>query len=68
MHAGIEDRISVLFRGRGMRRALVEGHEHFELLVGAAALRHRSAPNRVPPTTDLRAQFATVNRTRITST
>ena len=27
--AGIEGRISVLFRGRGMKRALVEGREHF---------------------------------------
>jgi IS5 family transposase len=36
--AGIEGRISVLFRGRGMRRALVEGREHFELFVGAAVL------------------------------
>jgi transposase, IS5 family len=36
--AGIEGRISVLFRGRGMKRALVEGLEHFELFVGAAVL------------------------------
>jgi IS5 family transposase len=36
--AGIEGRISVLFRGRGMKRARVEGREHFELLVGAAVL------------------------------
>ena len=36
--AGIEGRISVLFRGRGMKRALVEGREPFELLVGAAVL------------------------------
>ena len=36
--AGIEGRISVLFRGRGMKRALVEGRQHFELLVGAAVL------------------------------
>src|SRR2546421_531563 len=36
--AGIEGRISVLFRGRGMKRALGEGREHFELLVGAAVL------------------------------
>ena len=35
---GIEGRISVLFRGRGMKRALVEGREHFEVLVGAAVL------------------------------
>jgi IS5 family transposase len=36
--AGIEGRISVLFRGRGMKRALVEGRDHFELFVGAAVL------------------------------
>jgi IS5 family transposase len=36
--AGIEGRISVLFRGRGMKRVLVEGREHFEMLVGAAIL------------------------------
>ena len=36
--AGIDGRISVLFRGRGMKRALVEGREHFELLVSAAVL------------------------------
>jgi IS5 family transposase len=36
--AGIEGRISVLFRGRGMKRALVEGREHFDLFVGAAVL------------------------------
>jgi len=36
--AGIEGRISVLFRGRGMKRALVEGWERFELFVGAAVL------------------------------
>lgn len=36
--AGIEGRISVLFRGRGMRRCLLEGRERFELFVGAAVL------------------------------
>src|SRR5208283_399625 len=36
--AGIEGRISVLFRGRGMKRCLAQGHQHFELLVGAAVL------------------------------
>jgi IS5 family transposase len=36
--AGIEGRISVLFRGRGMKRCLAEGRDHFELLVGAAVL------------------------------
>jgi len=35
---GIEGRISVLFRGRGMKRCLAEGHQRFELLVGAAVL------------------------------
>ena len=34
--AGIEGRISVLFRGRGMKRCLAEGRERFELLVGVA--------------------------------
>ena len=36
--ATIEGRISVLFRGRGMKRCLAEGRERFELLVGAAVL------------------------------
>ncbi len=36
--AGIEGRISVLFRGRGMKRCLAEGRERFELLVGTAVL------------------------------
>lgn len=36
--AGIEGRISVLFRGRGMKRCLTEGREHFDVLVGAAVL------------------------------
>ena len=36
--AGIEGRISVLFRGRGMKRCLAEGAERFELLVAAAVL------------------------------
>ncbi len=36
--AGIEGRISVLFRGRGMKRCLAHGRERFELLVGAAVL------------------------------
>ena len=36
--AGIEGRISVLFRGRGMKRCLADGRERFELLVGAAVL------------------------------
>jgi IS5 family transposase len=36
--AGIEGRISVLFRGRGMKRCLAEGRERFELLVGSAVL------------------------------
>ena len=36
--AGIEGRISVLFRGRGMKRCLAEGAEHFKLFVGAAVL------------------------------
>ncbi len=36
--AGIEGRISVLFRGRGMKRCLAQGRTRFELLVGAAVL------------------------------
>ena len=36
--AGIEGRISVLFRGRGMKRCLLEGRERFEVFVGAAVL------------------------------
>jgi IS5 family transposase len=36
--AGIEGRISVLFRGRGMTRCLAEGRDRFELLIGAAVL------------------------------
>jgi transposase, IS5 family len=36
--AGIEGRISVLFRGRGMKRCLAQGPERFEVLVGAAVL------------------------------
>lgn len=36
--AGIEGRISVLFRGRGMKRCLAEGQHGFELLVGLAVL------------------------------
>ncbi len=36
--AGIEGRISVLFRGRGMKRCRAKGRERFEMLVGAAVL------------------------------
>jgi transposase, IS5 family len=36
--AGIEGRISVLVRGRGMKRCLAQGRDRFELLVGAAVL------------------------------
>src|SRR3974390_970424 len=36
--AGIEGRISVLFRGRGMKRCLAHGRDRFEMLVGAAVL------------------------------
>ena len=36
--AGIEGRISMLFRGRGMKRCLAEGRDRFELWVGAAVL------------------------------
>jgi IS5 family transposase len=36
--AGIEGRISVLFRGRGMKRCPAEGRERFELWVATAVL------------------------------
>ena len=36
--AGIEGRISVLFRGRGMKRCRAHGRERFAVLVGAAVL------------------------------
>ncbi len=36
--AGVEGRISVLLRGRGMRRCPLEGAERFEVFVGAAVL------------------------------
>ena len=36
--AGIEGRISVLLRGRGMKRCRAQGRDRFELLVGAAVL------------------------------
>jgi IS5 family transposase len=36
--AGIEGRISVLFRGRGMKRCRLHGRERFQVLVGAAVL------------------------------
>ena len=35
---GIEGRISVLFRGRGMKRCRAHGRERFAVLVGAAVL------------------------------
>ena len=36
--AGIEGRIPVLFRGRGMKRCRAQRRERFEVLVGAAVL------------------------------
>lgn len=36
--AGIEGRISVLFRGRGMKRCRAKGRDRFEVFVGAAVL------------------------------
>jgi IS5 family transposase len=36
--AGIEGRISVLFRGRGMKRCALRGRPRFEVFVGAAVL------------------------------
>lgn len=43
--AGIEGRISVLFRGRGMKRCLAEGRDRFELCVGAAVLANKPHEN-----------------------
>jgi len=36
--SGIEGRISVLFRGRGMKRCLMQGKDRFEAYVGASVL------------------------------
>ena len=36
--AGIEGRISVLFRGRGMKRCLARGNDRFRAFVGIAVL------------------------------
>jgi IS5 family transposase len=36
--AGIEGRISVLFRGRGMKRCLLEGEQRLEVFIGVAVL------------------------------
>ena len=36
--AGIEGRISVLMRGRGMKRCLAKGREHFEVFLGFCVL------------------------------
>ena len=36
--SGIEGRISVLFRGRGMKRCRAKGRERFEVFVGTAVL------------------------------
>ena len=36
--AGIEGRISVLFRGRGMKRCLARGKERFRVFIGVAVL------------------------------
>lgn len=36
--SGVEGRISVLFRGRGMKRCLWSGHERFEIFIAAAVL------------------------------
>lgn len=36
--AGVEGRISVLFRGRGMKRCLTHGLDRFEVFVGVAVL------------------------------
>ncbi len=53
--AGIEGRISVLFRGRGMKRCLAEGREHFD------SLRFRgfqTRPKCFPPTRGGPGRFA----------
>jgi IS5 family transposase len=55
--AGIEGRISVLLRGRGMRRCLLEGRERFEVFVGAAVL-----ANNLLRLADLRHQRAARRR------
>ena len=44
--AGIEGRISVLFRGRGMKRCLAEGRERFEMWVAAAVLANNLTEDR----------------------
>jgi IS5 family transposase len=36
--AGIEGRISVLFRGRGMKRCLAEGRQHFDCFIASTVL------------------------------
>jgi hypothetical protein len=36
--AGIEGRISVLFRGRGMKRCVLTGRDRFDVFVGLAVL------------------------------
>ena len=41
---GIEGRISVLFRGRGMKRCRAKGRERFEMLAGAAGLANNFRP------------------------
>jgi len=38
---GIEGRISVLFRGSGMKRCRAKGRERFEVLVGVAVLANK---------------------------
>jgi len=55
--AGIEGRISVLLRGRGMRRCPLEGRERFEVFVGAAVL-----ANNLLRIADLRRQGAARRR------
>jgi IS5 family transposase len=58
--AGIEGRISVLLRGRGMRRCLLEGRQRFEVFVGAAVLANNLLVlvNRLAPPTARRARAA----------
>jgi len=59
--AGVEGRISVLFRGRGMKRCLWSGSERFELFIAAAVLANNllviaaRLQQRKPKTVSLRA-------------
>jgi hypothetical protein len=66
--AGVEGRISVLFRGRGMKRCLAQGHKRFELLVSAAVLANNlgSPPARADVPGCVRSSASTVGGQRRT--